>query len=84
MTGLIGYMAVLSRGVVAPLLDDSIMPLCSNNCIACIRANKFEKIAVLMGSVTFRRTVCTLGAVGPHDAQMFRQELGWICWRGKD
>ena len=38
MIGLIGYIAVLSRGVVAPLVDCSLVPFCSN-LVACMRVN---------------------------------------------
>ena len=30
---------VLSRGVLAPLLDGSLVPFCSNIIVACMRAN---------------------------------------------
>jgi hypothetical protein len=39
MTGLIRQIALLSREVVVPLLDGSIVPYFSNNCIACMRVD---------------------------------------------
>ena len=45
MTGLIGYIAVLSRGVLVPLFVCSIVSFCSNTCMACMRANNVLKMA---------------------------------------
>ena len=48
LTGLIGQIVVLSRGVLVPLLDGSLVPFSSKILVACMRANYVEKMETLV------------------------------------